>query len=312
MKDNITYSETFYSAQGEGQYIGEPSLWIRFFLCNLQCDGFGQEHPTKPDTWDLPYETVDISHIKVVEDLPVFEKGCDSSYTWAKKFKHLMRTKDVSGLVDELEALLPGGKFKHPVTGLESHMVFTGGEPMLNQEAIVAIMKEFEIRDNVPKFVTVETNGTRKIKPILKEYITEYAQMEHNGDMGSYQWLWSISPKLWSTAGEKAKKAIKPEVIASYINAADYMWCYTQLKFVVNGSQESWDEVAVIEKQVHDLISELDPGSYPWPTTWIMGVGGTLEGLKVTEATIADECLQRGYKYTSRVHCHIYGNAIGK
>jgi 7-carboxy-7-deazaguanine synthase len=121
MKDNITYSETFYSGQGEGHFIGEPSLWVRFFLCNLQCDGFGQDHPTKPDTWDLPYETVDISHIKVVEDLPVFEKGCDSSYTWAKKFKHLMRTKDVSGLVDELEALLPGGKFKHPVTGLESH-----------------------------------------------------------------------------------------------------------------------------------------------------------------------------------------------
>ena len=311
MKDNITYSETFYSGQGEGHFIGEPSLWVRFFLCNLQCDGFGQDHPTKPDTWDLPYETVDISHIKVVEDLPVFEKGCDSSYTWAKKFKHLMRTKDVSGLVDELEALLPGGKFKHPVTGLESHMCFTGGEPMLNQEAIVAIMKEFEIRDNLPKFVTIETNGTRKLKPILKEYITEYVQMEH-GDMGrSYQWLWSISPKLWSTAGEKAKKAIKPEVIASYINAADYMWCNTQLKFVVNGSQESWDEVAVIEKQVHDLISELDPDCYAWPVTWIMGVGGTLEGLKVTEATIANECLQRGYRYTSRVHVHIYGNQIG-
>jgi hypothetical protein len=43
-----------------------------------------------------------------------------------------------------------------------------------------------------------------------------------------------------------------------------------------------------------------------------MGVGGTVEGLKMTEAIIADEAIQRGYYYTSRVHAHIYGNAIGK
>ena len=45
---------------------------------------------------------------------------------------------------------------------------------------------------------------------------------------------------------------------------------------------------------------------------WIMGVGGTLEGLKITEADIADEAIDRGYRYSSRVHVHIYGNAIGK
>ena len=45
---------------------------------------------------------------------------------------------------------------------------------------------------------------------------------------------------------------------------------------------------------------------------WIMGVGGTFEGLVQTEATIADEAIRRGYYYTSRVHVHIYGNAIGK
>jgi hypothetical protein len=43
-----------------------------------------------------------------------------------------------------------------------------------------------------------------------------------------------------------------------------------------------------------------------------MGVGGTYEGLVQTEASIADEAIRRGYYYTSRVHVHIYGNAIGK
>ena len=91
----VKYSETFYSAQGEGQYVGIPSLWMRFFLCNLQCNGFGQEDPTNPDTYELPFETIDISDITNVFDLPVFDKGCDSSYTWARKYRHLITDKTI-------------------------------------------------------------------------------------------------------------------------------------------------------------------------------------------------------------------------
>ena len=72
---NLQYSETFYSPQGEGAYVGIPSLWMRFFLCNLQCNGFGQDDPTNPDSWELPYEEIDISRIKVVEELPTSKKG---------------------------------------------------------------------------------------------------------------------------------------------------------------------------------------------------------------------------------------------
>ena len=106
----LKYSETFYSAQGEGQYVGIPSLWMRFFLCNLQCNGFGQKDPTDPSTYELPYETIDIKHIDNVFDLPVFEKGCDSSYTWSKRYKHLNTDKTVEEAVDELTALLPHGQ----------------------------------------------------------------------------------------------------------------------------------------------------------------------------------------------------------
>ena len=109
-----------------------------------------------------------------------------------------------------------------------------------------------------------------------------------------------MSPKLWSTAGEKSKKAIKPEVVGEYAKVSDH----GQLKFVVNGSIESWIEV-------EEHVEEFRLNGCDWPV-WIMGVGGTVEGLKMTEAMIADEAIQRGYYYTSRVHAHIYGNAIGK
>jgi 7-carboxy-7-deazaguanine synthase len=293
----LKYSETFYSAQGEGQYVGIPSLWMRFFLCNLQCNGFGQKDPTDSSTYELPYETIDITNIDSVFDLPVFDKGCDSSYTWSKRYKHLITDKTVEEAVDELTALLPHGNFIHPATLNETHMVFTGGEPMLKntQPGMIGVLDEFAKRDNMPNFVTVETNGTRPITDEFAEYINRcYTTREGK------EWYWSLSPKLWSTAGEKNSKAIKPEVIGRYAEVSDK----GQLKFVVNGSEESWNEVEEHTKAIRDAGC-----NFP---VWIMGVGGTFEGLVQTEATIADEAIQRGYNYTSRVHVHIYGNAIGK
>lgn len=294
MKD-LKYSETFYSAQGEGKYIGIPSIWMRFFLCNLQCNGFGQDDPTDPSTYDLPYEKIDLTDITNVMDLPVFDKGCDSSYTWSKRYKHLITDRSVTEAVDELTALLPQSEFLHPTTRQDAHMVFTGGEPMLKptQPGMMNVMEEFERRGNRPNFVTVETNGTKPITDELRDYIEKY-----NASGG--EWFWSLSPKLWSTAGEKHKKAIVPEVIGQYAEVSPH----GQLKYVVNGSEESWREVEENTKLFRDAGC-----NYP---VWIMGVGGTFEGLIQTEASIADEAIARGYYYTSRVHVHIYGNAIGK
>ena len=292
----VKYSETFYSAQGEGKYVGIPSLWMRFFLCNLQCNGFGQKDPTDPSTYDLPYEKLDITDITNVFDLPVFDKGCDSSYTWAKKYRHLITDKTVQEACDELTALLPRGKFIHPDTGQETHMVFTGGEPMLKntQPAMMGVLEEFQKRENMPNYVTVETNGTKPITQELADYIAWFTYD------GTREWYWSLSPKLWATAGEQPKKAIKPEVIGRYAEVIPH----GQLKYVVNGTDESWREVEENTRMFRDAGCD-----FP---VWIMGVGGTFEGLVQTEASIADEAIRRGYYYTSRVHVHIYGNAIGK
>ena len=293
----IKYSETFYSAQGEGNYIGIPSLWMRFFLCNLQCHGFGQEDPTNPDTYELPFEEIDISDITDVRELPVFDKGCDSSYTWSRKYRHLITNRSIKEGVDELTELLPHGNFQNPVTKQWVHMVFTGGEPLLHptQPGIIGVLDEFKARDNFPNNVTVETNGTRELSDELFYYI-----QNNFTDVSGREWFWSLSPKLWSTAGEKRKRAIKPDFVGKYAKCTPH----GQLKYVVNGSEESWREVEENTKAFRDAGCD-----YP---VWIMGVGGTLEGLKVTEADIADEAIARGYYYSSRVHVHIYGNAIGK
>lgn len=305
--NSIKYTETFFSPQGEGKYVGIPSLWLRFFLCNLTCRGFGQDNPADPSTYKPVGNDMDLIGITDITELPVFEVGCDSAYSVAKRYKHLITERSTEECVDELTSKLPTGSFIHRATGQNIDMCFTGGEPMIKQtqQGIVSIMREFHARGNTPHRVTVETNGTKPIEQCLVDLIDDmYLTSDFGGicdDSGvSPEWFWSVSPKLWSTAGEKPEKAIRPEVVAEYAKVSNN----GQLKFVVNGSEESW-------REVEENVARFRSAGVSWPI-FIMGVGGTLEGLQVTEAMICDEAIKRGYYYTSRVHVHIYGNLIGK
>ena len=85
-ESKYTYSETFYSIQGEGRYCGVPTVWLRLFGCNFRCSGFLQDNLDDPSTWVLDFEDLDPSRYTSLQDLPVFKRGCDSSYSWAKKF----------------------------------------------------------------------------------------------------------------------------------------------------------------------------------------------------------------------------------
>ena len=299
--NKFKYSEIFHAFQGEGKYTGTQTAWIRFFLCNLQCNGFGQKDPTDPSTYVLPYKDFDLSSIERIEDLPVWDYGCDSSYTWSRKYRHLAHEHTASEICDIItDSCLrnnhnPRGKFLHP-SGQHTHMAFTGGEPMLNQKAIYHILEEFERRDNLPHFVTVETNGTKPFKGEYGESLLHTVQ-EYN-TLGR-EWFWSVSPKLWSTAGERPSKAICPDVVAEYAQVGP-----GQLKYVVNGTPDSWTEVEQYTKQFREA-------GVDWPV-YIMPVGATKEQQEEKQiAEIAIEAMQRGYAVSGRLHCYVFGNQIG-
>lgn len=286
----------FYSFQGEAELAGTPTVWIRFFGCNLECNGFGQEKPTEPSTWKLPYKDFDLIDVKRVEDLPVWEYGCDSSYTWSKEYKHLATDTDVEGACDKLESLLPQGRFTHPDTKQENMLAFTGGEPMLQQRQMKAIVNEFLQRGNVPKVITVETNGTKKLNNELKDFINVYL-----AEMG-IRWHWAISPKTWHTAGEKDKVLV--DNFMSYIEDTRSTGV---IKFVCNGTRESWCE---IEEYDHQIQQYAKSAEIPKPDVWIMPVGATKEEQE-SVADICVEAMKRGYKVATRNHCYVFGNQIG-
>jgi 6-pyruvoyltetrahydropterin 2'-reductase len=292
----IRYSEMFWSFQGEAELAGTPSVWLRFFGCNLECNGFGQDHPTQPDTWELPYKNFDLIAVDRLENLPVWNKGCDSSYSWSNKFKHLAKDTDVDGACDQIESLLPLGKFTHPVSQQENMLSFTGGEPMLQQKQMKEIVNTLVQRGNIPKLITVETNGTKKLNKELQTYINEYIY-----DIG-VRWHWAISPKLFNTSGEVGQVLV--DTFMSYIDSTKSTGI---IKFVCNGSEESWQEIEYCANEIRLFSKRAEIST---PDIWIMPVGATKEEQENVES-ICNSAMQKGYKVATRNHCYVYGNKIG-
>ena len=294
----IRTSEVFASFQGEGLYAGIPSLWIRFFGCNLECNGFGQRDPRNPETYILPYQTIDISNIKRMEDLPVFPYGCDSSYSWSSKFKHLARDWNVKELVDELRRLgyerfgMVDGWFNNRTRQI-IQLCFTGGEPMLQQKAIIAIFDELQRQFDKfgPELVTIETNATKPLSDTFKEHLK----------CRDFELNIACSPKLFTVSGEK--DAVRMDIIEEYMEHADI----GILKFVVNGTKECWDELDSYVDSIVGLTNRYSNWSI-----WVMPVGATKEQQELPSvAEIANEAMRRGFMVATRNHTYVYGNVVG-
>jgi organic radical activating enzyme len=299
----IRYSEIFFSFQGEAELAGVPAVWLRFFGCNLNCHGFGQIDPTNAATYVLPFENFNLDNVKSVEELPVWKFGCDSSYSWSSRYKHLANDVDISELANRLvdankSEHNPLGLFTHPKTNQPIMLCFTGGEPMLQQDAIMDTLRELHRRDNMPRIVTVETNATRPLSNELRRFIAVEFR-----NMGGERWHWAMSPKLFTVSGETG--AIKPEIIQDY---ARETISSSVLKFVCNGTAENWNE---LDFQLKTLKLRFGMGELP--PIWIMPVGATKDVQEHPDiADLCVEAMQRGFNVATRNQVYIFGNIIGR
>jgi 6-pyruvoyltetrahydropterin 2'-reductase len=277
----IKVAELFYSLQGEGQYLGVPSVFLRVFGCNFQCPGFGMPRGESSNE----RMAIDPSKYNTYDNLPLVHTGCDSYASWDVRFKHLSPMMSVEEIVDKMESLLPMGRF-----GRNKHLILTGGEPLLGwQRSYVDLFEEINKRDMNLTHITFETNGTQTLNEDMVNYLNET----------DIDITFSISSKIPSS-GEKWEDAIKPDVVSDYFyqlaNASGYF------KWVVSNEDDFQDIVAAVDAyRDHEVKIPI----------YLMPAGGTTLKYNENEKWVADLAMQNGWRYTPRLQVQLWKNAWG-
>ena len=284
----LKVSEIFYSAQGEGRFVGVPSVFLRTFGCNFTCKGFGMPRGEASTEADEVAKTVQI--YSKYEDLPLVPTGCDSYASWHPKFKHLSPTYPTGEVVERMLALTPNNQWMQ-ANHNDVHLVITGGEPLLGwQRAYPELLDHERMKDL--RNITFETNGTQELQDEFVDYMLDWSWQSTKREV-----TFSVSAKL-SASGERWEDAIKPEIVRSYQAIGP-----TYLKFVVEKPAD-FDEV-------DQAVSEYRRAGFEG-VVYIMPVGGVVSVYDSNKFVVADECMARGYYYSPRLHVDIWGNAWGK
>ena len=268
----------FYAPQGEGKYSGTPTIWVRFFGCNLRCQGFSDYQG------GLSVDSISTDGIKVLEENILPTIGCDSAYAWHPKYKKFAIDKSEKEIIQDIDNIM-----SDVVIGRNSkiHLAFTGGEPMLQQDKITDLV--YLVNKKYPEIfnVTIETNGTIPLEP---EFLNGVGLLQNHG----IQFLFSISPKLQTVSGEE--DAINPKLLNEYVDSV-----ITQLKFVVGNKQE----------QKTELIKVLSALNIAGEPIYIMPSATTKEQHNSIVGDITEFCLKHGFILSIREHLLISDKQIG-
>jgi len=283
----IKVSEIFYSLQGEGRFVGVPSVFLRTYGCNFTCSGFGCKPGEKSTGADDVAEVVHMYNNFL--DLPLVETGCDSYASWHPAFKHLSPTHTTEELVAKMLALTPNGRWRQN-NGNDVHLVITGGEPLLGwQRAYKELLSHPDMADL--KNITFETNGTQELHADFSDYLLEWSKGPGR------EVTFSVSAKL-SASGERWEDAICPEVVNSY-----QTYGHTYLKFVVETEDHVWEAVRAVD--------EFRAGGFKG-VVYLMPQGGIVRPYEANKLNIANICCEHGFNYSPRLHVDLWGNGWGK
>src|SRR6056300_635205 len=295
----LRYSEAFYSVQGEGKFVGVPSVFLRTFGCNFRCMNFGldRSEPMRDEKQKLGIihnqevqGLLDSEIHKTTEkfnDLPIIHTGCDTYASIYPEFKHFNKLAEVDEVVEHLLSLTPEGKWTMD-NGQDIHLILTGGEPLLAWQKLYIDLFEYPKMQDL-KNVTFETNTTQRLHDDFYNYLNNQTR---------FTVTWSCSPKL-SVSGEPWDTAILPAVASQYshINGSDIY-----LKFVV-ATQDDFDEVS-------RAVDAYKSAGLQCPV-YLMPLGGRSEEYSLNVKDVAEACMARGWRFTPRLHISLFGNAWG-
>jgi organic radical activating enzyme len=242
MKDKLAISEVFYSIQGEGKTVGVPSVFVRLGGCNLICGGMGTQFDG-----ELHNDA---------------EWRCDSIEVWMKAQSK------------EIKDILPSDCVKAIENG--AHIILTGGEPMIQQKGLEALINFIKENYNKQAYFEVETNGTIMPNEFLLKNID----------------LWNCSPKL-RNSGMDNTMTFKSEVIKK-LNTKN-----TIFKFVVNKEKE-WKEIQETYLPIVDKKK-----------IYLMPAGENQELLEKNMIRVVELAKDNYLNFTTRLHINIWNKKTG-
>ena len=289
----IKVSELFYSLQGEGRFVGVPSVFLRTYGCNFTCSSFGCK-PGETSTGADEVAKV-VEQYKDFTSLPLVETGCDSYASWHPAFKHLSPTQTTEELVERMLALTPNNQWVQN-NGNDVHLVITGGEPLLGwQRAYTELLQHERMQDL--RNITFETNGTQKLHADFRHTLLDWTLNPKYNKRGYNNLTFSVSAKL-SASGERWEDAICPDIVRSYQDIG-----HTYLKFVVETDEHITEAVKAADAFRAGGFTGL---------IYLMPQGGVVRPYDLNKKRIADICCEQGWNYSPRLHVDLWGNGWGK
>jgi hypothetical protein len=278
----IKIAELFYSIQGEGRYMGVPSVFLRTFGCNFRCSGFGMP------LGELSKEADDIAEVAHMytkyEELPLVSTGCDSYASWHPDFKNLSPMLESSAIVNRIMEILPHKRWE------DEHLVITGGEPLLGWQKCYPDLLDHASMGRL-KEITFETNGTMRLTTAFKEYLRSWVDADPKREI-----TFSVSAKL-PCSGEKWEEAILPERVVDYEN---YGTAY--LKFVIATEEDFKDaKRAVAEYRAAGFKGHV----------YLMPVGGVESVYALNNKAVALMAMKHGLRYSDRLQVPLFKNDWG-
>lgn len=291
MSKKIKVSEIFNSLQGEGRYVGVPSLFLRTFGCNFRCPGFGRDHSiaSTPNEEVLQIiKEIPIMKEKGVgfESLPLVSTGCDTYAAVYPEFKDFSPVLTVDEIVSRIKKLVPNG------FSSSQHLVITGGEPLLPgwqkvyPNLFAKLFEEGLVKNTL--FVTFETNGTQELIPFFWDNIPDNVVIH-----------FSVSIKL-AASGESRDDAIITKSIDSLLDSD----VDVDFKFVVKTEEHV--------KEIKTLFSTGQPlERYNKLPIYLMPVGGLNEDYQLNKKRVAQLAMENSYRYSPRLQNDLFGNEWG-
>jgi organic radical activating enzyme len=283
----LKIAELFYSIQGEGRYMGVPSVFLRTFGCNFKCAGFGMPKGKLSTEVDAIAQIVD--KFKTYEELPLVSTGCDSYASWDPRFKDLSPMLTSDAIVDRIMEILPFDEWQ------DEHLVITGGEPLLGwQRAYPDLLNHPKMAGL--KEITFETNGTQPISKEFRHYLLDWTLNPKHGRRGYNALTFSVSAKL-SCSGEERHEAIRPDVICEYQEVG-----HTYLKFVIATEEDAEEALETLDI----YRAEGFEGS-----CYLMPVGGVESVYSLNNRRVAELAMKAGLRYSDRLQVPLFKNEWG-